>query len=179
LAWPGAAAAEAAVAALRERIADSGVEVVPALLPQSFGTYRAYLQLVADPEVRLAELLGPPGPDRPRAPRARPHASRTRRQVVDVTPPTPTPATPTLAVATDSAPVDRDEIVLRFDDRRWRVRGVAANRARGTLRVNVLATREGAGMHMDVLDMCSARHRAALRPHRGARAVCRRAARAS
>ena len=75
-------------------------------------------------------------------------------------------ATPSSTSATPpdetTSGTDPDELVLQFDDRRWRIRGLAANAARGTLRVNVLATREGAGLHMDVLDVCAARHRAAF-----------------
>ena len=68
-------------------------------------------------------------------------------------------ATPTTATAI--AP-DADELVFVFDDRRWRVRGLASNKARGTLRVNLLVAREQVGFHVDVLDLCSARHRAAF-----------------
>ena len=35
-----------------------------------------------------------------------------------------------------------DELVFVFDDRRWRIRGLATNKARGTLRVNVLVSRD-------------------------------------
>jgi hypothetical protein len=82
-------------------------------------------------------------------------------------PPPPAPAvspatTPGLIKLTD------DEAQLHFDDRRYRVRGIAKCRAYGTLKVNLKAEREGdffappspiAGWHMDNLDLCVHRAR--------------------
>jgi hypothetical protein len=61
-------------------------------------------------------------------------------------------ASPVIVAATDSPPNDAsagapaagndDELVFVFDDRRWRIRGLATNKARGTLRVNVLVSRD-------------------------------------
>jgi len=86
--------------------------------------------------------------------------------------PHPAMASPVIVAATDSPPNDAsagapaagndDELVFVFDDRRWRIRGLATNKARGTLRVNVLVSREQVGFHVDVFDLCSARHRAAF-----------------
>lgn len=55
-----------------------------------------------------------------------------------------------------------DEIVFTFDDRRWRVRGIEKNTSHGDLRVNVLASREDAGFHVDVIDLYSAKQRTAF-----------------
>jgi hypothetical protein len=53
-----------------------------------------------------------------------------------------------------------DEIVVRLGDRRWRVRGLLKNPSPEQMRVNVLVSREGAGFHVDALDLYSARQRA-------------------
>ncbi|MFC1641670.1 CHC2 zinc finger domain-containing protein [Myxococcota bacterium] len=55
-----------------------------------------------------------------------------------------------------------DEVVLRFGDRRWRIRGLPPKPMPGTLRVNVLANREKGGFHVDTLELYSARQRAAF-----------------
>ena len=57
---------------------------------------------------------------------------------------------------------DGDEVVLRFGDRRWRIRGLDKVTSFDLLRVNVLVSREGehAGFHVDTLDLYSARQRA-------------------
>ena len=169
LAWPGGTRAERAIAALRQRLAGATVRLVLALLPASFGTYRHYLQLVPDPEARLAELLGPPTAlSDQRASRGLSDSGHdASASVVDVAndsqPTFATPGPPSTRPPPGEQPTpDPDDLVLQFDDRRWRIRGLVANRARGTLRVNVLVTREGAGLHMDVFDVCSARHRAAF-----------------
>ncbi|MBE7486627.1 MAG: toprim domain-containing protein [Polyangiaceae bacterium] len=54
-----------------------------------------------------------------------------------------------------------DELVVSFGDRRWRVRGLSKNATPGVLRVNVLVSREGAGFHVDTLELYSARQRGA------------------
>ena len=60
--------------------------------------------------------------------------------------------------------VQGDEVVLRFGDRRWRVRGLGKNAAVEQLRVNVLVSRErqsaeGSGFFVDTLDLYTARQR--------------------
>ncbi len=52
-----------------------------------------------------------------------------------------------------------DEVVMRLGDRRWRVRGLTKNASPAALRVNVLVSREGAGFHVDTIELYSARHR--------------------
>jgi DNA primase catalytic core len=68
-------------------------------------------------------------------------------------PPTP-PSEP-------EAHVNGDEIVIEQEDRRYRVRGLAKNLSYELLKVNLLASR-GEGLHVDTLDLYSARHRAAF-----------------
>jgi len=113
------------------------------------------VRAASDPETTLASLLGAPvvqmtplspEPDRD------PSSSRELE-------PVPTPTTqPVVAPPTPT----RDELVLEFEDRRWRIRGLAANKARGTLRANILVSRGSAGLHLDVFDVCTARPRAAF-----------------
>ncbi|MBL9028179.1 MAG: hypothetical protein JNL21_38660 [Myxococcales bacterium] len=54
------------------------------------------------------------------------------------------------------------DVVRLFDDRRWRVRGLNDNTSPGTMRVNLLLSREGTGFHVDTFDIYSARHRVAF-----------------
>jgi len=61
----------------------------------------------------------------------------------------------------DAAPAAADELVIEFGDRRYRVRGLQKNLSHDALRVNVLASR-GDRVHVDTLDLYSARQRAAF-----------------
>jgi len=73
--------------------------------------------------------------------------------------------TPVADADTSHAPMpaaNADEHTFAFGDRRWRIRGLATNKARGTLRLNVLVSREHVGFHVDVFDLCSSRHRTAF-----------------
>jgi len=54
-----------------------------------------------------------------------------------------------------------DELTLSFGDRRYRVRGLSKNLSYDCLRVNLLASRDD-GLHVDTLDLYSARQRAAF-----------------
>jgi DNA primase catalytic core len=61
--------------------------------------------------------------------------------------------------------IDDQEVVFRFGERRWRIRGLAQNTSYEQLRVNVLVSREEASgdagpFHVDTLELYSARHRA-------------------
>lgn len=70
-------------------------------------------------------------------------------------PPRPRPAhTPVTTTHRDG------EVVLQLGDRTWRVRGLGRNTAFEVMRVNVLCSREGAGFHVDSLELYSARQRA-------------------
>ncbi len=55
-----------------------------------------------------------------------------------------------------------DELVHVAGDRRWRVRGLLEQRHVGTLKLNVLVSRDGTGFHVDSFDLYSARHRVAF-----------------
>jgi DNA primase len=67
--------------------------------------------------------------------------------------PTPTPlASPRSATSTD-------EVALTLGDRQWRIRGLAKNAGLEALKVNLLVSREGAGFHVDTLELYSARQR--------------------
>lgn len=52
-----------------------------------------------------------------------------------------------------------DEVTLELGDRHWRVRGLAKNASPASLKVNILVSREGAGFHVDTLELYSARQR--------------------
>jgi DNA primase catalytic core len=70
---------------------------------------------------------------------------------------------PALPPAEEPAGEERgEEIAFAFGDRRWRVRGLAKCTSFDALRVNVLVAREGAGFHVDTLDLYAARHRRAF-----------------
>jgi hypothetical protein len=57
--------------------------------------------------------------------------------------------------------VNGDEIVIEYDGRRYRVRGLAKNLSHELMKVNVLAGNAN-GFHVDTLDLYSARQRAAF-----------------
>jgi len=77
--------------------------------------------------------------------------------------PQPLAATPEPAPPTEPPEAEErgEEVVMSLGDRRWRVRGIARNTSFDALRVNVLVARDGAGFHVDTLDLYSARHRRA------------------
>ncbi len=55
--------------------------------------------------------------------------------------------------------INGDEIVMRFGDRRYRVRGLAKNLSFDALKVNIMAARDD-GFHVDTIEMYAARQRA-------------------
>ncbi|NRA34978.1 MAG: hypothetical protein HRU17_16750 [Polyangiaceae bacterium] len=61
----------------------------------------------------------------------------------------------------ETVKTDRDEVVLEFGDRRWRIRGLGKNRNLSVLKVNVLVSR-GDAFHVDSLELYSARQRTAF-----------------
>lgn len=65
------------------------------------------------------------------------------------------------APAEIDAQVGDDELAMTFGNRRYRVRGMVKNQTLDVLRVNVLVTTERA-MHVDTLDLYSARNRKAF-----------------
>jgi DNA primase catalytic core len=76
-------------------------------------------------------------------------------------PPEPLPASPVppAPVSDVAAEVTESEAVLRFGDRRWRVRGLPKNLAVGVLKVNLMVS-DGGAFHVDTLDLYNARARA-------------------
>jgi DNA primase len=74
-----------------------------------------------------------------------------------------TPAQPALPLAADPSPVETagEDVVLRFGDRRYRVRGLQKNTSFDSLRVNVLVTRDELPdkFFVDTFDLYSARQR--------------------
>lgn len=55
--------------------------------------------------------------------------------------------------------VKDDELVITFGDRRWRVRGLPSKSMPGSLRVNVLVSRDNGAFHVDTLELYSSRQR--------------------
>jgi DNA primase len=78
--------------------------------------------------------------------------------------PAPPPAPlPSLAVSQPPAAaleITGDDVVFRFGDRRWRVRGLAKNNGPESLRVNLLVARDSGVFHVDTLELYSSRQRA-------------------
>jgi len=70
----------------------------------------------------------------------------------------PARAVPEPPAADIEAEVTERDVVLRFADRRWRVRGLAKNTSFDVLKVNVLVSR-GEALHVDSFDLYSAKHR--------------------
>jgi len=71
----------------------------------------------------------------------------------------PIPATvlPTPAVEVD-AQINGHEVIMCFQNRRYRIRGLENNTVSNNLKVNILVNREEA-LHVDTFDLYSARHR--------------------
>jgi DNA primase catalytic core len=67
----------------------------------------------------------------------------------------------TAAPAGSDGEAPGDEVAIAFEDRRYRVRGLAKNLSYDLMRVNLLAGR-GEAMHVDTLDLYSARQRASF-----------------
>jgi hypothetical protein len=63
--------------------------------------------------------------------------------------------------ASRSASPARGDLLVHLGDRHWRVRGLEKNTSPELMKVNVMVSREGAGFHVDALDLYSARQRAA------------------
>jgi len=70
----------------------------------------------------------------------------------------PARAVPEPPAAEVEAEVTERDVVLRFGDRRWRIRGLQKNTSFDVLKVNVLVSR-GEALHVDSFDLYSAKHR--------------------
>ncbi|MGC4065047.1 MAG: CHC2 zinc finger domain-containing protein [Polyangiaceae bacterium] len=79
--------------------------------------------------------------------------------------PQPTRAASELASSSEEASarpglsVKGDELVLVFGDRRWRVRGLPNKPLPGSMKVNVLVSRDNGAFHVDTLELYSSRQR--------------------
>jgi len=82
-------------------------------------------------------------------------------EIADNAPAAPAPASLPSSPSPSSsrAASNSDEVVFAFGDRRWRVRGLPPKPLPGSLRVNLLVSRES-GLHVDTLELYSARQRA-------------------
>ena len=77
--------------------------------------------------------------------------------VADLEPPAASPEPPAPSIQMP-AEVKVGEVVIRFGDRRYRVRGLGKNMSFDQLKINILCAR-GEGFHVDTLDLYSARQR--------------------
>jgi DNA primase len=111
-------------------------------------------------------LERPPTPMPPPAAAAPPPRRMTAREVshladelgaevADNATPSPPSAPPSPSLVASG-----DEVSFQFGDRRWRVRGLPSKQQPGSLRVNLLCSREGGAFHVDTLELYSARQRA-------------------
>jgi DNA primase len=73
----------------------------------------------------------------------------------------PASAIPEPPAADIEAEVTERDVVLRFGDRRWRIRGLQKNTSFDVLKVNLLVSR-GEALHVDSFDLYSAKHRQAF-----------------
>jgi DNA primase len=76
------------------------------------------------------------------------------------TPPAPLPSLAAVSAAPTALEVAGDDLVFRFGDRRWRVRGLGKNAGPESMRVNLLAQRDSGVFHVDTLELYSSRQRA-------------------
>ena len=96
-------------------------------------------------------------------------AAKERRQAADELPTEAEPATaasplpepPSAEVDAEIQGEDGDQVVIVLGDRRYRVRGLSKNLAYDVMKVNLLASRQGA-LHADSFDLYAARARAAF-----------------
>lgn len=150
LAFPRHRAGDEAVGRFSEAMATMDVEVHKLVFPTEMDAV-GFARSVGDPKGAFAQLLrntewltGKP---------AKPNTPTKKPAVI---------TTPTMPIPEVSEPMNEDELVMVFEDRRWRIRGLAENKARGTLKLNLFVSREGVGFHVDRFDIYSARHRSAF-----------------
>jgi DNA primase len=123
------------------------------------------LSLAAASEVAFSEPVSV-DPVRPASPAVEPPAPSPTQHTDSPTPAEPAVASPVPAPPRPDIPaeVSETEVVLRFDGRRWRVRGLGKNLSFETLRVNVLVGLDAhpERFHQDTLDLYSAKQRQAF-----------------
>lgn len=135
--------AERVVRAVTEVLGDQRVEVLRALLPSGSDVRRFVLE-EKDAKYRLAQIV------------------RSGEWMGGVPTKQAEEETAAEAATAPTAKEPDDEHVYTLEDRRWRVRGLEDNRARGALKLNLLVSREGVGFHVDSFDLYNSRHRASF-----------------
>lgn len=129
-----------------EELAGAGLEVLRVVFPAGQDA-NDFARQAEDPGEALARVLRHPewmaGKPNPNSPRGRSSFS-------------PSATTPEMTVP------EGDDLVMQLGDLRWRVRGLAGNTTPGSMRLNVMVSREGVGFHVDAFDLYSSRHRAAF-----------------
>jgi DNA primase catalytic core len=172
-------AGDRAAEALAPTLQAEGLAVFRVVFPRDLDA-NAYALSVPSAEqalgvaIRNAQALGEPGvrgiarPSAPLAPTPAPAPSLAA--AVDPLPlvaPAPDPLLALPASAVPPAPhesaaaeVDERQVVMRFGDRRYRVRGFAKNTSYEVMKVNVLVV-AGEAMHVDTVDLYAAKHRQA------------------
>jgi DNA primase len=116
----------------------------------------ASLPLEAPPAPRPPPAAAAPPPGRMTAREVSRLADELGADVADNSEPLRSPTAP----SSPSPVASGDEVSFQFGDRRWRVRGLPSKQQPGSLRVNLLCSREGGAFHVDTLELYSARQRA-------------------
>ena len=112
-------------------------------------------------ETQAAALPEPPPAESVREPDPTPVVVEEPTAPVPAQQPAPIPSLAAQDEPTPKPSGASDELTFSFGDRSWRVRGLSKNKTPGILKLNLLVRREGAGFHVDTLELYSARHRAA------------------
>ena len=143
-------AGDKAAETLAEKLMAEGMECFRVLFPRGMDA-NAYALQVGPPEkslglvLRKALWMG----------KAAIGATKEGKDAPSPLAATPEPPAPSPGI---DAEVGDEQVVIRFGDRRYRVRGLEKNTAYGQLKVNVLASKDAA-FHVDTLDLYSARPR--------------------
>ncbi len=116
------------------------------------------------PDIEQVEATETPAPNVPTPPDAEAHPTLAAEPLAEALQSEPAPASasapPMPEAKTLEAESEGDDLVFRFGDRRWRVRGLGKNAGPEQLRVNLLVARDGGGFHVDTLELYAARQRA-------------------
>jgi DNA primase catalytic core len=176
-------AGERAAARLGEELVKAGLEVYRVEFPKGMDA-NAYAEKVQPATkslglvLRHASWMG----GTPKIAAVDGEPEPTRAVVVSETPPAPpepapiislaaseeseareaSPASAAASATSSSSSPSGDEVVLRFGDRRWRVRGLGKNLSYEQMRVNLLVGREDGAVFIDTLELYSARQRSAF-----------------
>lgn len=171
-------AGEKAAVLLAVKLCATGVDCYRVRFPQGQDANAYALEDLDSAQARLGQVLrkavwlgkGKPPDDGPRPEPIAPASPEPRATKEELVKPSPLPlAAPSLASPEPPAPpaepdleAGDNEVVMRFGDRRWRVRGMAKNTSFDVLKVNVMVTANSGPFHVDTLDLYSARARSAF-----------------